>query len=155
MRKILVLLVIFCLSFPVHSEKKYRDTQLGAISIGLLHGGGLLGLEFEQLVSSRIGVQIGLGVLGYNFGANYHLRETVRSPFISLEYQHYGLKFENMVIEKENAILTLTYVYRSRHWFICGLGLGYALDPDLYATNDEISNPVMLVYTIGVYIPWN
>ena len=44
------------------SEEKSPDK---AVSIGLLHGGGsLVGADFEILVSERVGLQAGAGIVG-------------------------------------------------------------------------------------------
>ncbi len=62
------------------TEKKHR----AAVTLGFLQGGGsLVGADFELLVSDRVGLQVGAGVVGLGAAINYHLKPSIRSSMIS------------------------------------------------------------------------
>lgn len=63
-----------------------------SLSVGILNGGGgLVGADFEALLSNRVGLQLGAGWVSYSVGLNYHLKPGIRSSFLSLSYWHQGL----------------------------------------------------------------
>lgn len=77
------------------------------------YGGALVGVDFEQLVTNRFGVQAGVGWLAFGAGLNYHLKPGIRSSFISLQYwnQSMGKRFvqsaigPNFVYRKKSGLL--------------------------------------------------
>jgi hypothetical protein len=120
-----------------------------AVSIGLLHGGGsLVGADFEILVSERVGLQVGAGIVGLGAGLNYHLKPTISSSMISLLYWHQGIGEYHT-----QSLVGPSFVFRANKLFTASLGLGYALGKGPAWPSDKVQPPVMLTYSIGVYLP--
>lgn len=129
----------------------YDDSENAAITIGFLQGGGsLIGLDFEALVTDRVGIQAGAGFVGFGFALNYHFKPTIRSTFLSLTYWHQGIG-ESFA----QSVLGPTIVFRGKRWFTAQIGFGFPLDlgPALENTDYE-QPPFMLLYSIGAYIPF-
>lgn len=109
----------------------------------------MIGVDFEALLSNRIEVQVGAGLVGYGAGINYHLKPSIRSSYFSLLYWHQGLG-----PTYTQSVLGPNFVYRGKKWFTCQVGLGIPIQtgpgfPDGY----EVP-PIMLTYAIGAYIPF-
>ncbi len=120
-----------------------------SITIGILQGGGsLIGADMEYLVVDRIGIQAGMGYVGFGAALNVHLKPVIRSPFISLAYWHQGVR--NSFAQSVGG---MTFVWRSKKWFTAQLGLGLPIDIGP-AMPDDYNPNVILLYSIGVYIPW-
>jgi hypothetical protein len=152
MKHILIVIMI-CISTNLFSQieqpieqKQYRN----CFTIGLLQGGGsLLGADMEFLLTQQFGFQIGAGLVGFGGGLNYHFKPSIRSSFISFQYWNQGIGKSFA----QNAIGP-NFVYRGQKWFTFQLGLGATLDkgPAMPETFDQ--PPVMLLYSIGAYIPF-
>jgi hypothetical protein len=128
-----------------------ESNKKSCITVGILQGGGsLFGFDFETLLYNRIGVQVGAGLVGFGGGINYHLKPAIRSSFLSCSYWHQGIG-ESFA----QSIIGPTFVYRGKKWFTAQLGFGFPLDigPALEETDFE-QPPVMLIYSIGAYIPF-
>ncbi|MFC0875102.1 hypothetical protein ACE01N_00825 [Saccharicrinis sp. FJH2] len=161
MKKILLLCILITISLHSFSASPSGKSENTIITIGILQGGGsLIGVDVEQRATDRIGIQLGGGLFGYGGGINYHLQPGIRSSCISFQYIHqgystYSSNFRRNVFLAENSALTATYVYRARRWFTCQIGLAYSLDPEnqdwTFESND---NPIFLMYSIGVYLPF-
>ncbi len=145
-----LLLSLFALNvFSQHEHKEKRNKQ-NSLTVGILQGGGsLVGFDYERLLSKRFGVQVGLGYIGYGAGINFHLQPTVRSSFISLQYWHQGIgeKFAQSLVGPN-------FVFRGKKWFTCQLGLGVPLKKGPNFPEGKDQPPVMLMYSIGGYIPF-
>ena len=139
----------------IYGMHSYNDSQSKCLIIGILQGGGsLLGADNEQLVSNQYGVQFGMGLFGYGAGINYHFRETIRSPLLSLQYIHQGL-MEHTPVENINANIAMTYVFRTRRRFTFQIGVGYSLDPhNRDWTFQSMNALIMMIYFIGAYAPF-
>ena len=139
------LLFIFSFSFSQVPKK-----NKSCITIGILQGGGsLIGADVEFLVTKKFSFQVGAGLVGYGYGINYHLEPSIKSSFFSLQYWNQG--FKNSFAQN---VIGPTYVYRGKKWFTAQLGLGKTLDKGP-AWTDNIEQPkVMLLYSIGLYIPY-
>lgn len=123
------------------------DQGRASLSVGLLQGGGgLVGADFEALLSNRVGLQLGAGLVSYSLGLNYHLKPGIRSSFLSLSYWHQGVG-EGFV----QSVFGPSYVFRGRRWFTAQIGLGYVLDRGPAFPDTMQKTPVLLTYSIGAY----
>lgn len=123
--------------------------KTAAVSIGLLHGGGsLVGVDFEKLISPKVGIQAGIGIVGFGAGINYHFKPSIRSSFLSLQYWNQGIgdSFTQNVIGGN-------YVYRGKKWFTATIGLGIPLSEGPNFPSDVEQPAMFLTYAIGAYIP--
>ena len=117
--------------------------------MGFLNGGGsLLGADFESLVSKKIGIQAGIGLLGYGAGINYHFKPSIRSSFISIQYWHQG--FGEFFVQDA---IGPNYVYRGKKWFTFQIGIGTKLQYGPAYPENLDKQPIMLLYSIGAYFP--
>ncbi len=120
------------------------------LTFGVFQGGGaLVGADLEVLVSDRVGIQAGAGIRGYGAAVNYHLKESIRSSFLSLTYWHQGFgEFYSQ------SVMGPTFVYRGKKFLTAQLGIGFALDEGPAWPNDIMEQPpVMLLYSVGIYLP--
>jgi hypothetical protein len=126
-----------------------------AITIGVLQGGGsLIGVDYEQLVSDRIGIQVGAGFVGFGAGINYHLQPTANSSAVSLQFWNQGSSGDNL----SQRVLGVTYIYRAEtSGFTAQFGLGSVITRgkimDDYYKDKGITSPpaAILLYSIGWY----
>lgn len=152
MRKFVVLFIgLFLLTGLAYGQVTQTQKEPNiAFTLGLLQGGGsLVGADFELLVSDRVGLQVGAGVVGLGAAINYHLQPSIRSSMISLLYWHQGLG-ETFT----QSLLGPSYVFRAKKLFTASLGLGFALEQGPGWPKDKLDQPpVMLTYSIGIYLP--
>jgi hypothetical protein len=136
--------LVFAQEAPTGKEPK------AAVSIGVLQGGGsLFGADFELLVTNRFGFQVGAGLVGLGAGLNYHLKPSISSSTISMIYWHQGLGDTYT-----QSLFGPSYIFRAKRFFTASLGLGYALEQGPGWPIDKMEQPpVMLTYSIGMYIP--
>ena len=100
MRAITVVLLfsLFCCSIvlsqeSIQSQDEQKTTERfdHAITVGVLQGGGsLVGVDFEQLIGDKIGVQVGAGLVGFGAGVNYHFLPTSNSSAVSIQFWNQG-----------------------------------------------------------------
>ncbi|MFB6319871.1 hypothetical protein [Saccharicrinis sp. FJH54] len=161
MKKILLLCILITINLHSFSVSPSGKSENTIVTVGIMQGGGsLLGVDVEQRVANRIGIQLGGGFLGYGGGVNYHLQPGIRSSCLSLQYIHqgyskYGSNFRRNTLLTENSALTASYVYRARKWFTCQIGLAYSIDPDDRDWTYETSHvPIFLMYSMGAYLPF-
>ena len=152
MKQILIMILI-CISTNLFSQEEQVSEQTekrNSITIGILQGGGsLIGADMEFLLTDRFGFQIGAGLVGFGGGLNYHFKPSIRSSFISLQYLNQGIgdSFAQNVIGPN-------FVYRGKKWFTAQIGLGVPLEKGPAMPDDFVQPPVMLMYSIGAYIPF-
>ena len=121
-----------------------------AVTVGLLQGGGsLVGVDLEYLVAPKIGLQAGLGYIGFGGGINFHLKPAINSSFISLAYWHQGIG-EKFAQDALGGVFT----FRARKLLSASLGLGVPLSRGPALAEDFEQPPVMLLYSIGIYLPF-
>jgi hypothetical protein len=151
--KQILLIIMICISTNLFSQSEYINEQIekrNSITIGILQGGGsLIGADLEFLLTDRLGFQLGAGFVGFGGGLNYHFEPSIRSSFISLQYWNQG--FGDSFVQN---LVGPNYVYRSRKWFTCQIGLGFPLGRGPAMSDDLEQPPVMLTYSIGGYIPF-
>lgn len=151
--KYILIVIIICITTNMFSQIEQPIEQKphrNCITIGLLQGGGsLLGADMEFLLTQQFGFQLGAGLVGFGGGLNYHFKPSIRSSFISFQYWNQGVG-ESFV---QNAIGP-NFVYRGEKWFTFQLGLGATLDKGPAMPETFEQPPVMLLYSIGAYIPF-
>ncbi len=126
------------------------ERKTSAITVGILNGGGsLIGADLEILVSPRAGFQLGAGLIGYGAGLTYHIKRDIRSSYLLLQYINQGVG-ETFA---QNAV-GVSYVYRGKKWLTFQLGLAATLDQGPAWPSHRDPTPVMLMYSIGGYIPF-
>lgn len=154
MKKFVVLFVcvLFYGSQIFGQDVETEKTPRAAATIGLLQGGGsLFGADLEVLVSDRLGLQVGAGLVGVGAAVNYHLKPSISSSMISLLYWHQGLGDSYT-----QSLLGPSFVFRARKLFTASLGLGFALEKGPNWDDEKLEQPpVMLTYSIGIYLPFN
>ena len=149
MRILLTTVLIWSLSSMLLAQTDHDDTihRRYCITIGILQGGGsLIGADFEFLITQKLGVQAGLGFVGFGAGLNYHLKPSIHSSFFSVQYWNQGIGKSFA----QNVIGT-TYVYRISKWFTFQIGLGVPLEEGPAMPEDFKSPPVILLFSIGAF----
>lgn len=151
MKKALIFIMIFGLSIDLlaQTDNAYSFMERKSLTIGVLQGGGsLIGADLEILITNHIGIQIGMGFIGYGAGLNYHFKPTIRSSFLSLQYWNQGIGNSFA----QNAIGP-NFVFRGKRWFTFQIGIGKTLEEGPAMPDDFEQPDVMLLYSIGFYIP--
>jgi hypothetical protein len=121
-----------------------------SVTIGILEGGGsLVGFDYEFLVTKSAGIQAGAGIIGFGASLNIHLKPTIRSTFIALQYWHqgFGTSFTQ-------SLLGPSIVFRAKKIFTGQIGFGFALEKGPAWPERETQPPIMLTYAIGIYLPF-
>lgn len=151
MKQLLILFLILSATtlFAQTRQSNEAPEKRSSITVGILQGGGsLLGADLEFLLTNRFGFQIGAGLVGFGAGLNYHLKPSISSSFISLQYWNQGIgdSFAQSAIGPN-------FVYRGKKWFTFQIGLGKTLEkgPKFPANTEQPA--VMLLYSIGAYFP--
>jgi hypothetical protein len=140
---------IFAQQTDVGVETGTPITKRAAITAGFLQGGGsLVGFDFEYLVAPKFGLQVGAGYIGFGGGINYHLKPEINSSFVSLAYWHQGIG-ESFAQDAIGGVFT----FRARKFLSASLGLGIPLSRGPALDPDFTQPPVMLLYSIGLYLP--
>lgn len=136
---------------PLDPVQTGYGTDYGyCITIGILQGGGsLVGGDFEIKLADRFAIQAGAGLVGFGCGLNFHLKPTLRSSFLSLQYWHQGVG-EGYT----QSLLGPSFVFRGKKWLTGQLGLGFTLENGPGWPEDQEPIPAMFTYTIGAYFPW-
>lgn len=151
--KHLLIALLICISTNLFSQSMVQDDELfkrKSLTIGILQGGGsLVGADLEVLLTNNLGLQVGGGFIGFGAGLNYHLKPSIRSSFISLQYWHQGIG-ENFA----QSALGPAFVYRGKKWFTFQIGIAAPLDEGPGMPEDFEQPPVMLTYSIGAYFPF-
>jgi len=150
--KSLILIMVFGISMNLfsQSEKAEEAEKTHCVTIGILQGGGsLIGADFEFLLTDRFGFQVGAGLFGFGSGLNIHFKPSIRSSFISFQYWNQGIG-ESFA---QNAVGP-SFVFRGKKWFTFQIGLGVPLEKGPALPENYEQPPVMLLYSIGAYIPF-
>ena len=151
MKIALIFIMIFGLTINLFSQTDQVDEieKRNSITIGIFQGGGsLIGADLEFLITKQFGFQLGAGLVGFGGGLNYHFQPSIRSSFISLQYWNQGIGDSFA----QNAIGP-NFVFRGKKWFTFQIGLGVPLEKGPAMPDDFEQSPVMLLYSIGAYIP--
>jgi hypothetical protein len=147
---ILILISISASLFSQNEQKAEPVEKRNSITVGFLQGGGsLVGADIEFLLSDKVGFQLGAGLVGFGGGINYHFEPSIRSSFLSLQYWNQGAGATFV----QNAVGP-SFVYRGRKWLTAQLGFGFPLSKGPAFPKNMEQPPVMLLYSIGAYIPF-
>ena len=155
--KFLFGLLLFCSFLNAKSQDslivnpdKLNSQSRYSITVGVLQGGGsIIGADLEELLTDRIGIQFGAGYLGFGGAINYHLKPNISSSSISLQYWHQGF-----VKSYTQSIIGSTYIFRAKKHFTFQIGIGFAVDKGSNWPLNKKQSPVMLMYSIGEYLPF-
>jgi len=132
------------------AKEKSNPESRHCTTFGLLQGGGsLVGMDIEFLLSKQIGVQAGVGFIGYGAGLNFHFTPQIRSTFISLQYWHQGIGSSHT-----QSLLGPSIVYRSKKGFTAQLGIAVRVEVGPELSDELKKTDAMLIYSIGWYLPW-
>ncbi len=152
MKNLILTILFISLSLNLFSqiEPKDNDEKWNSLTIGILEGGGsFVGFDVELMVSDHLGFQVGGGIVGFGGGINYHLKPSIRSSFLTIQYWNQGTG-QSFV---QNAVGP-AFVYRGKKWLTFQIGLAFPLSKGpAYPSNFE-QTPIMLSYAIGAYIPF-
>ena len=149
---ILVLLLMISISFGDDLSYLQTDKTMST-TIGLLNGGGsLIGVDVEKMISKKVGIQVGAGIVGSSIALNYHPKGHVLSSAYSLAYWNqrgfndFSIQYVGITRIFKNKSKGLTYQ----------LGLGYLLPMDASAEEEfkrlldvEEIPVVAALYSIG------
>ncbi len=147
---LILLSMSFLKLYSQYNLDYYEHEEKAAITIGVLQGGGgLVGGDFEVLLTNQLGIQFGAGIFSFGGGINYHFKPSIRSSFISFQYWHQGIG-EGFA----QSAIGPSFVYRGKRWFTFQIGIGKTLEKGpAYPKNME-QTPVMLLYSMGIYFPF-
>ena len=153
MKKTIFCWITLCLLFPpLFAQTSQPEVKVysNCVTFGVFQGGGsLLGLDLEFAVTQRFSFQLGAGFIGFGAGLNYHLKPTLRSSFLSLQYWNQGTGRAFVF----NAVGP-SFVLRGKKWFTAQLGLGFPISYGPSWNPNAMKYPVILMYSIGAYIPF-
>ncbi len=136
------------LSTAQYTKPPETSNETKALTIGILNGGGgIIGADYEFLLGSRFGMQLGIGLVSFGGGFTYHFKPGIRTSAISLQYYHQGIG--NSFVQNS---LGPVFIYRSKKWFTAQLGWGVPLSRGPALPADYTQPPFMLLYSIGGYI---
>jgi len=152
MKKLIISLLLMSISLGMYSQIAADQQEIeksSSLTVGFLQGGGsLFGADFETLLSKKIGLQLGAGLFGYGGGLDFHLKPSIRSSYISLQYWHQGFG-----TGYTQSVLGPSFVYRGERWFTAQIGLGYVLGYGPSWPGSAVKSPVILTYALGAYFP--
>ena len=146
MKKIFIAMVVMVqLSMALVAETTY-DGSSSMMTVGVLQGGGgLVGIDYEKLVSDRWGISGGIGVLSYGAALHYHLVPSISSHSIALTYWNQGFDPSNAM-----RYFGVSFVFRSAITRWTGqLGLASVLHVgDTVKANFEQLNLIALTFVL-------
>jgi hypothetical protein len=149
------------------ANKKDQNLEL-CFTTGFMYGGGaIFGFDIERKLYNRFSFQHGRGYsatnkqesfnmgllhlgttfISYSAGLNYHLKETLRSSFISFQYLSQGAIFEH-----KQKTAGPAFVYRGKKWFTAQVGLGYVLSKSREFEYNYNKSPFKITYAFGFYL---
>jgi hypothetical protein len=133
-----------------YKEQIYLPSgDISCITIGFLEGGGcLVGVDMEFKLSNHLAIQGGAGYIGFGGGLNFHLKPSIRSSFISLQYWHQGVHDSHTF-----SSLGPNFVFRARKWITAQLGMGFTLTQGPAWPGYQEFVPIILTYAVGIYFP--
>ncbi len=127
-------------------EEYNNSIHRTALIIGYHQGGGaLIGIDAELLLGKRFGIQTGGGYMAFGTGLNIHLKPTINSSFISLQYWHQ--RFDKAY---SHNIIGPNIVFRGNKWITAQLGIGFPTKLSS-AFQDRYSQFFVVTYAVGIY----
>lgn len=96
MKRILIMMIMICTTtnlFSQSSQENAPTEKRNSVTVGILQGGGsLIGADIEFMLTDKIGIQLGAGLIGFGGGLNYHLKPSIRV------LSHYSIGIRVLVI---------------------------------------------------------
>jgi hypothetical protein len=133
-----------------HQISRYKDDCQIAVALGILYGGGsLVGLDIEYKIAKQLGVQVGVGLVGFGASINFHFNKNIRSSFIALQYFNQGIG-ESFL----QSMAGPTFVFRGKKWFTFYTGLAKTINKGPAWPYNTVQPNLLLTYGIGVYFPF-
>ena len=132
------------------SQTPKDSTRLKEMAtFGFLQGGGsLLGFDYEHLLSKRVGIQVGAGILAFGGSLNFHIKPKINSSSINLIYWHQGIGKHHYT----QGIMGLAYSFKAWGWFSSQVGLGHAAQYG--PVRPKVKTEVIPLYSVGFYYPF-
>ena len=150
MKKIVLLLFTYFSLHLCYSKSNQSRHELTKLTIGILQGGGgLIGMDFEHLISKNIGLSVGVGIRSYGASFHYHIKPDITSSSVAINYWHQG--WGDSYVQ---SIVGPSYVFRLGRKFSGQLGIGGLVDKGPYyenAYNDIQKSDILLIYSLGMY----
>ncbi|XOV92846.1 MAG: hypothetical protein ACFHWX_21930 [Bacteroidota bacterium] len=125
----LLLMALFIICHVYQAEAQARDPIPDSMiveptkwvfTVGVLQGGSIIGIDAELRLFDGVGFQLGSGVFGYSTGLNFHFKNDINSPFVSLQYVHQGLG--KMFVQ---SMFGPAYVHRWENGLSGQIGVGF------------------------------
>ncbi len=147
----------FCLIFILgaiqlraqEATKNVQPEARSALTVGVLKGGGsLVGVDFEFLLTERMGVQVGAGLVGFGAGLNFHIHPSIKSSFVSFQYWNQGIGDSFA----QNAFGP-NLVYRGKRGLSAQIGFAVPMKRGPALPSDFVQPHLMLTYALGIYLP--
>ena len=151
MKKILSLILILGSVHLLAQETpaRVRSEERSALTVGVLKGGGsLIGADLEVLLTERMGIQVGGGLVGFGAGLNFHYQPSIRSSFFSFQYWHQGIGSSFA-----QSAFGPSFVYRGRKGLSAQIGFAVPLDEGPALPREFADRHLMLTYALGIYLP--
>jgi len=158
-----VILKVTCLSVgvllatSVFGQQDDVSLARSGLNAGFQLGGGpLFRLDYEYMLSKRVGVQVGAGLpFSAGTGINYHFKRYINSSFLSVAYWHQGFG-DNYYA----SYLGPMFVYRAKRIFQFGIGGATVLSTgpqweSRWENRKEPSKSFVFIANIGIYFPLN
>ena len=148
MKKFLLIVLLSVFALQVSAQRVPSEKRM-SIAAGVLQGGGgIVGADFEFMLSNHVSAQAGVGLVSFGAGINYHFKPFINSSMISLVYWNQGIGDTHTV-----GWLGPVYTFRAPKIFQFQIGLGYKASYGPAATAEMKKVPYGLLYSIGVYFP--
>lgn len=148
-KRYIILLFAVLLNRTLLAQNTF-DQKKFSVNAGFLHGGGsLLGVDLEAMLGEKASIQAGAGMVGYGFGFNVHIKPTINSSYISLQYWHQGVG-ESFA----QSLFGPSFVFRAKRLLTAQIGWGFTLDKGPAWPINLRQPDMMLTYAFGFYFPF-
>lgn len=151
-RCIAILAIILCFNGYSQAQNSpiyegYKPHHKFSVSAGLTNGiNSMLSANINYMPGNVIGWQLGAGMEGVGAALNFHLRQEVNSPAITVNYWYNGLGNNY-----EQSVFGMTYMHRTQRYLSTQLGLGYITTSDGNFNNNARDSGIVILYSLGVY----
>jgi hypothetical protein len=79
-----ITILLFMSVFELHSSENKYEGRTSTVTIGILQGGGgLIGADYETLISEQWGVSVGAGLVSYGTAIHYHFKPSITSDSLA------------------------------------------------------------------------
>jgi|GEM_PF-5169625 len=84
--------------FPGNRLDVGFDQDSKVLSAGIMHGGGIVGVDFEYGLTYLLGLQAGVGAAGINAGLNFHVASDMKKDLYFSGLAVYLPSFDHLVM---------------------------------------------------------